>query len=60
MSWGHICWAIAALVFFALAIHLFAIDAKGVDWNFLAHFFLCLGLILAGLPVVAIWRRPAP
>ncbi len=53
MSFGTLFLVIAAIIFFALAIDLIDIRAKGLDWNFFGHFFLCLGLIFGAwlLPV---------
>jgi hypothetical protein len=59
VSVGSFFLLIAALIFLALAIDLFAINAKGIDWNFFAHFFLCLGLIFGGW-VITTLRRAAP
>lgn len=49
ISWGSLFLAIAMLIFLALAVDLFDVHAKSIDWNFLAHFFLCLGLLLGGM-----------
>lgn len=53
MTWGQIFLFIAAIIFFALAVGLLAVVAKGIDWHFLGLLFICLGLIFGGtaLPV---------
>ena len=56
ISWGSLFLIVAALIFLALAIDLFAIKAKGIDWNFFAHFFVCLGLIFGGWTIVTLKR----
>ncbi len=57
MSWGSIFLVIAAVIFFALAINIIPIVSKGIDWNFLAHFFLCLGLVLGAWALPITWHR---
>jgi hypothetical protein len=57
VSWGTIFLIIAALIFLALAIDLIPIKSKGIDWNFFAHFFLCLGLVFAGWVITTLRRE---
>lgn len=57
MSWGTIFLVIAAIIFFALAIDLIDIRAKGIDFHFLGLVFVCLGLIFGGLPLPISFRR---
>lgn len=58
MTIGHVFLVIAALIFLALTIDLFDVQAKGIDWHFFGLFWFVLGVLFGGVPVTAIIRRP--